>query len=327
MEEYASLINFVNRVKILFGERLGIENFEIRILDDVSFKSPDANSLCIRIPKLYLEHLKQMCDLILSSNLVFRGIGDLSKEVLSSKSYQIDGKMLTFSQFLKNNGISEDELYFVPNDEMRKSFSSIISTMMIMFLFFHELGHVRQLNFQNLQQTISESDSPESGSLLECQASEIDADVFAADFVGFYIHSTIQNDVDLIGLTKFQFLHANLFSILLFFYFSDLDGNIHSEKRHPHPLVRISEISKYIEGTWIDNKFVDSREQFRSLVNSVLTDMDEVIREVFTSGEVKENTYFEKFKNKEIKFEVDKLEHAIDSYPYLNFNRPYKLQY
>ena len=52
MEEIYDLKKFVDEIKDYFGKVLGIQDFEVRISEDI--KSPQANLYCIQIPLLYV---------------------------------------------------------------------------------------------------------------------------------------------------------------------------------------------------------------------------------------------------------------------------------
>lgn len=323
MDKRDAIIGLLDRVKEKFGNSLGITDFEVRIRDDFGTFSPEANSFAIRIPEQYIFYLDKICELIFSSKEVFKGLGDVSKEELNIQEFKISSEILTFDNFLKTNGLNHSQLRLTPKSNDRLEFSRLIATIMLIFSIFHELGHVRQLNYQpNDQKVITESDDFLSD-LEECQVAEIDADIFAANFIGFYIYWALFSDSVPLGLTKQQFVHAVVYSIILLFYLSNNEHEIKSRKRHPHPLVRLNIITNFVENLWINNNYVASKEEFGSMIRCAISDVNDTINSLFGKAE----GYWSKFKNQAVKIELDKFKDLIKKYPHLNFNRPYKLDY
>lgn len=323
MEKLDEIIGLLDRVKGRFCKSLGIADFEVRIRDDFRTSSPEANSLAILIPEQYILYLDKISELIFSSKEIFKGLGDASKETLEIQEFKISSKILTFDAFLKTNDLKDCQIQLTPNSKDRLEFSRVIASIMLTFSIFHELGHVRQLNYQPNNQKVITEDGDFESDLEECQIAEIDADIFAADFIGFYIYWALLSDSVPLGLTKKQFVHSVVYSIILLFYLLNNDDEIQSRKRHPHPLVRLNIITNFVEHLWIKNDYVASIEEFGSIIRCAISDVNDTINSLFGKGE----DYWSKFKNDEVRIELDKFKGLVEKYPHLNFNRPCKLDY
>lgn len=165
--------------------------------------------------------------------------------------------------------------FFIKEDKL-PNIESLIFRFITLFIFFHELAHLIQnknyykysgLRYEryNLQNIAEYSE--------ECHLAEIDADLFASQYLTNFIHqSWAQFSDDLKSILNIEMLIAlGTSSIFLLFYeLSDKRWSpiYYYSKSHPHPFIRISYIVDLMNKHIIETLQLDVKQYEFQLFNT-----------------------------------------------------------
>lgn len=314
MKDYNYWIEHVQKFIEEFGSNLGIDYCELRI-DDFIQNYPQEIFSVIQMPNHYLYFLNLHSNMILCNKNLCKGIGRHENEDLDTEDFDVRNYILNIREFLERK---KNFYYKVPNDERRKEYAALLRDLMTLFTIYHEIGHVRQ---RNHSQKLDGQDSNEAQDNWTSQAEEIDADVFAIDYVWrtvfnnfhqFKPNSTLATTTELLSLA--------LYSTFIFFYLSNNDEELNIEKKkHPHPIVRFSIISHVLQQIVQINELCKN-EDFDRIVESVLRDFDLTLTYHFNSDD--NSTYFNRFFDPENRKVRERLGIAISQNPALYVNTP-----
>jgi hypothetical protein len=320
MSGYDTWIEHVNIFKEKFGADLEIYCCELRI-EDFPQNYPQEVFSVIQMPIHYLFFLNLHSNLILCNQNIFRKIGTPDNENLNHENFSVQDYIFNIKKFLETHINSCQQ---VPIDNRRKYHAGLLRDMMTYFSIYHEIGHIRQKNFSyNLEDNESEVDLNDDLKWQD-QAEEIDADIFGIKFLWrtvFYNFHQLQDNNTLI--TSRELITLSLYSTFLFFYLSNNDEALNNPlKKHPHPIVRFSIISKELQPILELNEFCDKKE-FEFIIQTVLHEFDTTLDFHFHSAN--KNEYYKKFFDPSIAEVEKEIKNHMIRNPSLNINRPYIL--
>src|SRR5690606_14616416 len=111
------------------------------------------------------------------------------------------------------------------------------------------------------------------------QAMEVDADVFALNFLwGDVFYNANSFKPNEAFKTVHEMLLVAAYAIFLFFYLSNVSEEINNPtKDHPHPIVRFSILTNYLQDLCLKNQLFASIEEFNSFIQKVLKEFDNTI--------------------------------------------------
>ncbi|HEV8051929.1 MAG TPA: hypothetical protein VGP47_05495 [Parachlamydiaceae bacterium] len=306
---------------------MGVENCQLRI-SDYSFKSPQAGSYIIQIPMQYLNLIKLNCILILRNKNIFKAFGNSEAETLNKESFLFKDYTLSLNDFLTINNLTDTICKFQPLDNKRQNIAEFIGMLINSFILYHELGHVRQLNFISNSEVLEVEfkELRDNRKKWREQAAEVDADIFAIHFIWGDVFSNLRNfNSNAIYDSREELLILALYSVFLFFYLSNTSNNIRDRtSEHPHPIVRFSIVSNFLQELTLKNSIVDSNIAFNKIVQIALRELDSTLKYHFNISESK--LYYKKFIDPSITIEKSIMQHFIARDETLNFNRPYVFQ-
>ena len=325
MDEFDYLITHCEKFINQYGKQLHVGPCELRI-SDYSFKSPQASANIIQFPIEYLQLLNLNSRLILRNQNILKGFGNSKIEVLNKGDFILKDQTLTLNDFLLQNKLNDKTYYETPIDNRRNKISYILDLLLNSFILYHELGHVRQLNYKlNSQEVNIEFGTQDNTVKWEQQAMEVDADIFALNMflnnVFYNVHQFTINDI--FTNTKELILVAT-YAIFLFFYMSNTSDGINDPlKSHPHPLVRFAILGNYLQVISIENNLFNNLEDFNKFIQDVLREFDNTLTYHFNIPNNK--LYYQKFSDPLLKEVILTLQEYVRIDPSLNSNRPYKL--
>jgi hypothetical protein len=136
-----------------------------------------------------------------------------------------------------------------PIDEDRSDCAYLLSNFLYHFVFYHELGHVRQLTHSSSPQQlyIEHRSATDNHEKWDQQATEVDADVFAVNYFLMDVSRLIENiRADNLNDTGSDVVILAYYAMLLFFYISNTSKEINDPtKGHPHPMVRLTYVANF----------------------------------------------------------------------------------
>jgi hypothetical protein len=318
MVNYNYWSDHVKKFKEEFGVKLGIEYCELNI-SEYTQKYPQVIFSVIRMPIYYLNFIDFHSNMILSNSNIFKSIGNAKVEIIHKGNFDTEYLPLKFYNLRSNNTNFSDT---IPVDHRRKKFAGLLRDIITFFAIYHEIGHIRQESYSPTQEIgYTEKKCP---TIFEKQAAEIDADVFAINFLWetvfnnyhkFLPNGTLNNVNELIELS--------LYSTFLFFYLSNNDDELNNpQKEHPHPIIRFSIISNFLETIVLSNELCGNSD-FNKILQSVKQEFDYTLTYHFNV--VENHKYYSRFDDSEIPEIRSRLQEYSSKNPALNFNRPYTL--
>lgn len=326
MPDFNYLIAYLEKFIAKFGKSLDIEQCELRITD-YTFKSPQASSYAILIPQQFFQLLKLNSNLILRNRNIFKSVGNCEIENLNHEKFLLNDFTFTIDEFLDINKLPGSIYEETPADNRRKNFAHMLSLFLNSFVVYHELGHVRQLNYSpNSQKVNIEFEVQEENQLKWVeQASEVDADVFALNFLWGDVFYNVNNfkPNDTFSSPKELLLLAS-YAIFLFFYVSNNSNQLNNpHKDHPHPIVRFSILANFLQELSLTNGLFANDREFNDFIQTVLQEFDNTLTHHFNLSE--NNLYYKLFSDPTVKEVKGIIQEYIQKDPSLNFNRPYTL--
>lgn len=319
------IFEFFEKIKERYKNHIGIDDFQLAI-DEYDFGSPEANRFSIRIPIEYIKLIKLNCNLILCNQNLFKEIGNCKNEIFDKKKFKIHKGIFTVLDFMQLNNLDSEK---IPINDTRKEFASYLSQLIVTFIIYHELGHVRQINYPSEKEVHKhiEFESYDADVFKE-QAKEVDADVFAVNFLCRNLFHIMDNEqgyqFNLLFKTKGNLLHLGIYAIVLFFYLSNSDDSIYNDQeKHPHPIIRLDNCMGSFQEACILNGKIENKEQFAKLMQSVLSDFASTLS--FHFGLDNNTDYYKRFRDPDVKRVKEILVKYIKEDNSLNHNRPYNL--
>lgn len=326
MADFYYLVDYIIKFIAKFGKSLNIEQCELRITD-YSFKSPQASSYAILIPQQFFQLLKLNSNLIFRNRNIFRAVGNCEIENLNHENFLLKDFTFTLDEFLHINKLPNSIYEETPTDEKRKNSAHMLSLFLNSFVVYHELGHVRQLNYiQNSQEINIEFEIKKENQLKwREQAMEVDADVFALNFLwgdvfynvkNFKVNDTFSSPKELLLLASY--------AIFLFFYISNNSHQLNNPyKDHPHPIVRFSILSNYLQELTMTNQLFANNHEFNNFIQTVLKEFDNTLTYHFNLSE--NSVYYNLFSHPSVREAKEIIQEYIKKDPSLNIHRPYSL--
>ena len=207
------------------------------------------------------------------------------------------------------------------------NFAHMLSLLLNSFVIYHELGHVRQLNYNQNSEEVNVEFEVNDGNRLkwEEQSMEVDADIFALNFLWGDVFYNVNNFQLTQAFTdKKELLLLASYAIFLFFYISNNSNQLNNPyKDHPHPIVRFSIVANFLQELSLTNKLFVSEREFKNFIQTVLQEFDQTL--TFHFGLTQNNLYYQLFSDTAVKEARLELQGYVQKYPALNLNRPYTL--
>jgi len=148
------------------------------------------------------------------------------------------------------------------------------------FIFYHELGHLIQGNVSG-KVKFTENVTVNKGTVMNDHMSEVDADMYATNFIAQHIFQYISSNCQTMSSHEIEYIiaisSAALFILFLSFPGAD-QGVYYEESTHPHSIIRIVlVVSSIIDG--LKSKNLDAETfNVESIINKTLDSL-----EVFTT--------------------------------------------
>lgn len=321
MQDYNYWIEHVRRFTETYGPALEIDDCVLRI-SDYGFDSPQVGYTCIQMPIQYLEFLNLHTNLILSNQNLFKDIGNSENEKLNKENFNDKNYPVNIKMFLE---INKHFWNTIPFDNQRKYYAGLLRDLITSFAIYHEIGHIRQKSYNgyNVTEEVGAFEIKEETKWAE-QAEEIDADIFAINFVWrniFYNFHQFPNNSPFKSTR--ELLCLSLYSSFLFFYLSNNDDKLYDPlKEHPHPIVRSRVIGNFLQKI-VELNELCNKEEFNQIVHSVLHQFDSTLKYHFNSTDNK--TYYTKYFSRDVFKAMSKLQEYFSQNAALNTNRPYTI--
>ena len=310
----------------LYGMKLEISDCSVGI-GEYSFNSPQANSFIIQLPLQFLDLIAVNSNLVYCNKLLFQEIPNPEIEILLNPRFKMDENELTLSRFIQLNNLDPNIITKRPVSVKRENAATILQSMIFSFVIYHELGHVRQINSNHapVEEVIEFGRLNNISSKQQDQLMEVDADIFATNWYGKLIYQNFNNyQFQNTFNSKKEILVLAIYSMLFFFYLSNSSKELIDPSRtHPHPILRLSIVSNYLQTILLGNNLCGNEDEFKSIIMIALAEFDETIKNHFDSSDNK--AYYKLFFDAQLKQLKIDFANLLPTLPFLNVNRPYHI--